>query len=259
MKKILVLGHKGMLGHIVENYLSSNNKFQIRNIIERWPSKSFKQSIRSFCEEEHGDFIINCIGAIHQKTNSFDINTSLPIWLEKNTNTNYSKCKIIHPGTDCELDNDDYGISKRKASEFIIGNGLITKIIKTSIIGPELSSRASLFEWFINNNNNQIDGYSKCYWNGNTTLQWSIICEDMINNWDNYNILSIPATACITKYELLNTIKKIFNKKIIINKKEFPKIDKCLKGNVNVPLIAKQLLELKKYINKPPYLNLTTN
>ena len=49
MKKILVLGHKGMLGHIVENYLSSKKNFQTKNITERWPTKSFKKSIHNFC------------------------------------------------------------------------------------------------------------------------------------------------------------------------------------------------------------------
>lgn len=245
-----------MLGHIVENYLSSKKNFQTKNITERWPTKSFKKSIHNFCGLDNGDFIINCIGAIHQKTNSFDVNTSLPIWLDKNIST---KCKIIHPGTDCEDDNDDYGISKRKAAEFILGAGSVTKIIKTSIIGPELASKVSLLEWFINNNDNQVDGYSEYYWNGNTTLQWAKISEDMINNWNKYNTLSIPATDCISKCELLLTIKKIFNKKILIREKIFPSINKCLKGNINVPSINEQLLDLKKYISDPYYINASIN
>ena len=56
---------------------------------------------------------------------------------KRDENTN---CKIIHPGTDCEMDDDDYGNSKRIASEWIKSSGQNTKIIKTSILGPELNT-----------------------------------------------------------------------------------------------------------------------
>ena len=53
-------------------------------------------------------------GRVPQKTNDFSINWEIPIWLNENTN-----CKIIHPATDCEHDSSDYGISKRKGSDYI--------------------------------------------------------------------------------------------------------------------------------------------
>ena len=49
--------------------------------------------------------------------------------LEENTN-----CKIIHPSTDCEMDNDDYGLSKKKAADYIKNKGTKTKMLQTSII-----------------------------------------------------------------------------------------------------------------------------
>jgi len=253
MKKILILGHVGMLGHMVSNYFSYVKNWNISTISSRWPSQSFKESVTQFWEKDNGDYIINCIGAIHQKTSSFDVNIDLPIWLDKNINGQISSCKVIHPGTDCEMDNDNYGNSKRKASDFILNYGSVTKIIQTSIIGPEIKSRASLFEWFINNKNNKIDGYNKFYWNGNTTLQWSKICADIIINWDNYNRLSIPASKCISKYELLKIMQGVFLKKIIIVKKNKPKINKCLKGNITVSPINIQLIELKKYMSNSFY------
>ena len=106
----------------------------------RWPSSKFKNHIKKF----DGDYIINCIGAIHQRTNQFNINWELPQWLDENAN-----CKIIHPGTDCEMDDDDYGNSKRIAAEWIKSSSKNTKIIKTSILGPELNTKASLMEWFL--------------------------------------------------------------------------------------------------------------
>ena len=168
------------------------------------------------------------------KTNKFNINWEIPIWLENNTN-----CKIIHPSTDCEMDDDDYGNSKRKAANFIKSKGTKTKMIQTSIIGPEINSNASLLEWFLSQEN-EVFGYTKALWNGNTTLEWSKWCLNLINNWDNYQKLNILQSNTVSKYELLNLIKKIYQKDIIIQKKELGK-DKTLKGNIITKNIEEQL------------------
>jgi dTDP-4-dehydrorhamnose reductase len=196
--KVLVLGHKGMLGHMVAMYLRSKD-IEVVTINTRWPMS--QQEILSF----DGNFIINCIGAIPQRTNKFDINWELPIWLDK-----YSPCKIIHPGTDCEMDNDDYGLSKKRAADYICESANKTKILKTSIIGPELNSNASLLEWFLSQED-QVYGYTKAIWNGNTTLEWSKQCFKLINNWDTYKILTILEGEQISKYDMLSNIKEIFN------------------------------------------------
>lgn len=248
MNKILVLGHNGMLGHIVCQYLKKKDDCNVLINDQRWPLNSFKKKIFEFSSQTNS-FIINCIGAIPQKVEKYDINTDLPLWLEKNINPNFN-CRIIHPGTDCEMDNDDYGISKKKASDFILNKGQFTKIIQSSIIGPELNHKKSLFEWFINNQEEKIEGYSNFYWNGITTLKWVEICYDLIINWDKYKVLTIPATECISKYELLNIMKKIFDKKIKINKNYEIKVNKCLKGNLFVSSINDQLVDLKNYMSK---------
>ena len=107
------------------------------------------------------DVIINCIGAIPQKVDKFDINWEIPIWLNENTN-----CKIIHPATDCEIDISNYGLSKKRATDYIKNYGKSTKIIQTSIIGPELNSNDSLLEWFLSQRG-EVYGYTKVY------MEWS--------------------------------------------------------------------------------------
>ena len=113
-----------MLGHTVLKYLSKQNN-TVKTTDHRWSDEGFVRDLISF----NGEFIINCIGSIPQRTDDFVINYDLPIWLDKNT-----KCNIIHPGTDCEMDDDYYGISKKNASDYIKIDGKRTKIIKTSII-----------------------------------------------------------------------------------------------------------------------------
>ena len=250
--KVLVLGHKGMLGHMVHKYLSTKNDYELVTTDLRWPSKEFKDYIIDFWYAQDGDYIINCIGAIHQRTSDFDVNTELPIWLDDNIDYNLSSCRVIHPGTDCEIDDDDYGNSKRKATEYLIEKGCMTKIIKTSIIGHELNTKASLLEWFLNVSDEEINGYADYHWNGNTTLQWAKICYDIMNNPREYDLLTIPTTECISKCRLLEIMRDVYDKEITINRNYDIKVNKCLIGNTKVPVpnIKEQLIEMKKFCNE---------
>lgn len=236
--KVLILGHKGMLGHMLEKYLTTL-EFQISTTDLRWPSKEFK----NFIVEFEGDFIVNCIGAIHQRTNQFDINFELPEFLDQRAN-----CKIIHPGTDCEMDSDNYGLSKKRASDWIKNFGCKTRIIKSSILGPEINHKVSLFEWFLKQNE-EVKGYSEYYWNGNTTLTWAKHCVELMNNWDENPIELVLEGECISKYKLLLLIREVFQKEIVVTPITQPKNNKCLKGNIRTPLIKQQLIELKNFIS----------
>lgn len=231
MNNILILGHKGMLGHMVYNTLSKIRDLNISITQQRFPN--FTKS--TFDKQ---DFVINCIGAIPQRTNNFKVNYELPTWLVENIS-----CKIIHPGTDCEMDNNDYGLSKKKASDFILDKGQNTKILKSSIIGPELNSNSSLLEWFLSQEK-EVFGYTKAIWNGVTTYEWSKQCLELINNWSTYKSLTTLSSDPISKYELLNIIKNVYNKDINIIPKELGK-DKTLIGDIKTGNIKKQIIELK--------------
>jgi len=235
--KVLVLGHKGMLGHMVKKYLHTSD-VNVITTTDRWPDN--KTFIRNF----DGDYIINCIGAIPQRTTNFDINWQLPIWLDLN-----SPCRVVHPGTDCEMDSDDYGISKNIAADYIRNLSRQTKSIKTSILGPELNSNASLLEWFLSQKG-VVYGYSKAIWNGNTTLEWSKQCLELMNNWNSPKYLNesiIQSAEYVTKFGLLILIKKVFNKDdVTIHSKALGE-DKCLEGSIQTKAIEQQLEELKKF------------
>jgi len=233
MKKIIVLGHNGMLGHMVFKVLSKEKNLNVTILNSRfpdWDRSSF----------DGADFVINCIGAIPQKTDNFDINWELPIWLENNLNT-----KIIHPSTDCEIDKDNYGISKKKASEFLLNIGTKTKILKASIIGPEINTKASLFEWFLSEEDD-VFGYTNAIWNGVTTYEWAKQCVRLVNDWNSYNKLTILSTNPISKYQLLNILKEIYSKDIKIIPMDRGK-DKTLNGDIKTKNIELQLKELKNF------------
>ncbi len=239
--KVLVLGHNGMLGNAVFKYLTQKG-LELVTTKHRWPSAEFKEIVST----SDVQVVVNCIGAIPQRKKIFNVNYELPKWLDEN-----AKCKIIHPGTDCEIDDDEYGVSKRQAVNYIIEKGKNTKIIKTSIIGHEVNSKASLLDWFLNEEGS-VRGYNNHYWNGNTTLQWAKVCFEIINSWDKYDTLTIIESERISKFELLNIISNVYEKDIIIEDYTHPKTvnNKCLKGNIIAPSLSKQLSELKGFYKK---------
>ena len=100
--RVLILGHTGMLGNAVWRYLirESEPDTELRTSVTeetqiiaglRWPNEDFKDVLKNY----DGDYVVNCIGAIPQRTNKFEINYELPIWLDENVD-----CRIIHQATD---------------------------------------------------------------------------------------------------------------------------------------------------------------
>ena len=98
MQKVLVLGHKGMLGNAVYSYfLTRQGDFELLTTSTRWGTEEFKDVLT----KTDAEIIINCIGLIPQKKPSNldyrKVNIDLPVFLES-----LGK-KIIHPSTDCEF------------------------------------------------------------------------------------------------------------------------------------------------------------
>ena len=83
-------------------------------------------------------------------------------------------------------------------------------------------------------------------WNGNTTLEWAKQCLFLMENCENQDIFSILENESISKYDLLNIIKEVFNKKIEIIPKEIGE-NRCLVGIIKTNNIKTQLLELKNF------------
>ena len=234
--KVLVLGHSGMLGNTVCDYLRGLDDISIVTTRHRWPTESFKTSIKNF----GGDYIINCIGAIPQRTDKFGVNYELPIWLDKNVT-----CRVIHQDTDARRDEDDYGFSKAEASRYLAMDGKRTKMLKTNVMGHD-KSKVCLLDWFLNSEG-EVFGYTESYSNGSTTLEWSKQIYKMMNNWERYAKCTTISTKCISKYELLNLFKEVYNKDIVINKKTDLQNNRCLKGQIQVPSLREQLKELKEF------------
>lgn len=261
--KILVLGHKGMLGNAVYKYFTRGS-LEVETIDDlKWDSNEFKRTVSN----SEAKFIINCIGAIPQKKPSDDyyelLNVQLPMFLETTGK------KILHPSTDCifsgkleypnlyeKTDKPDaydlYGKSKAKIDNLIQRNFINTKIIRTSIFGHELSGHVSLLDWFLGTDDKEIiNGYSNYYWNGISTLQWAKEADKLLARWDRMPCVTQLGSEEMPKSEFLRLIAGVYNKPNQINDfKMVVDTNKMLKSDYELPTLEQQLHDLKKFYGK---------
>lgn len=237
--KILVLGKKGMLAHVVIDHLSQ--KYDVD-----------AESLRKFPVEcldlAKYDIVINCVGILVKESElrkdlATYYNTYLPHYLSSNT-----PGKVIHISTDCVFDDTFYGKTKKLGE--LDNSKDVT--LRTSIIGPELNPKGSgLFNWFYLQKR-PVNGYQKAMWNGVTTIQLAK-CIDEVINQNLSGIQNIVTKDGISKYDILSIISRRFGKNLVINgvaKGE----DKRLKPttNIELPDYETQIREMENYIDARP-------
>ncbi len=261
--RILILGHKGMLGRAVLQHFTKTTKHSIATLPVRYGEPNFLESII----EINPDFIINCIGKIPQKKPGTEaeystINTELPLLLDT------LNIKIVHPTTDCEFKGDIppgasydkvairdaedvYGKTKAVASKELEEAGKNTKIIRTSIIGHEENTSVSLLDWFLSQTGS-VRGYTNHFWNGITTLEWAKQCQILIENWDTHPTLNqFGTTNHYSKFDIITLAKEIYEKDIeIIPFETEIAVNKCLVSDKDIKPLREQLAELEEFSQK---------
>jgi dTDP-4-dehydrorhamnose reductase len=261
--KAIVLGADGMLGHKIFQTLDSQFDdlagtirgkkeeghllpaiFDSKNIFEDISTNDLPY-LKSILESTSPDFIINCIGIIKQRATSNDkllsmyVNAMFPHWLTS-LSSNWGG-KVIHFSTDCIFSGsrgayiedsppdatDVYGQSKA-IGELVSHNGLT---LRTSIIGRELKYFSSLLEWFLAQEGKTIPGFSEVIYSGVTTNYLAktvgFIIQKYPTLYGTYQIASNP----ISKYNLLNLIKKHYKTTVEIVRTEFPICNRSLIGS----------------------------
>ncbi|HEY0948504.1 MAG TPA: sugar nucleotide-binding protein [Candidatus Paceibacterota bacterium] len=262
MTRVLILGHRGMLGDAVFRHLDSYADIECVTTSARWPDEAFKEAVLG----SSADYIVNAIGKIPQKGGTASdyetLNVALPLFLDS------VGSRVIHPSTDCEFLGtippgeryekdasrdaaDAYGRSKAKASAWIEEHGSHTKIIRTSIIGHESGTALSLLDWFLASEGT-VRGYSNHYWNGITTLQWAKQALMLIRDWDAYpRLTQIASPECMSKHDVLRIVAKVYGKEISLEPFETPEtVNKCLVSDAVLPPLKVQLQDLASLYGK---------
>lgn len=262
--KIYIFGSTGMLGRYVYDIL--NKKYQVKCITRKdfdIINDNFFKLENIMINLQNEDIVINCSGIIPQKVEYkqykqyIRVNTLFPHKLNEICEKYNSK--LIHITTDCVYNgkNGNYTTNSIHDSETIygisksLGEPENSTIIRTSIIGEEISNKKSLLEWVLSNKNKTIQGYTNHYWNGITCLTLSKIIEYMIENnifWK--GVKNIFSPEIVSKYDLCSYINELYelNIKIIPVENDYKNLTLSGINEFKIENIKKQLHEQKNYI-----------
>jgi dTDP-4-dehydrorhamnose reductase len=292
--KIMILGATGMLGHKLLQVLSREHRiagtirrnasdiaehplFSGINILGNISGENLEM-IRSAINEINPEVIVNCIGIVKQlpaaqdPLQSIAINALFPhqlakICIQKNI-------RLIHMSTDCVFsgnkgnytetdpsDADDlYG--KTKFLGELDYPGCLT--IRTSIIGRELDTSHGLIEWFLSQEGRIILGYKKAIFSGLTTLAISEIIAEIISDHPRLSGIYQIASEPISKFDLLNLVKKTYGMKIRIDPDETIINNRSLnpekfRKETNIKILSWEYMIEEMYRDPTPYAKIRGN
>ncbi len=269
MKKIVILGSTGMLGHKVFEHFSNLDGYEV---FGSYRTKSVAPTENSFFFDAESpdwsaipecDYILNCIGVIKpfMKNNTIGaikINSLFPRelseWCEKNIT------RLIHITTDCVFSGndgsyteeslhdclDDYGKSKS------LGEPTNCMTIRTSIIGEEKHKNASLIAWVKSQKGETVRGFTNHLWNGITTLEYAKVCQQVIDKEIfEIGLHHVFSPKPVNKLNLVRFISDRFSLDLNVQPFETPNVcdrtlssSKSLIGKLTISTIQKQIEEL---------------
>jgi dTDP-4-dehydrorhamnose reductase len=272
MKKIVILGSAGMLGHMVYHYLLSKNKFEI--IDASFPVKANEKSIllnvtekdavEKYIRTEKPDILINCIGilikgSMQEPSNAIYLNSFFPHQLSKILSETGGK--LIHISTDCVFSGKDgnYNDTSFRDADDVYGRskalGEINSpdhlTIRTSIVGPELKTNGEgLFHWFMLQQG-EITGFTNVFWGGVTTLELAKAIEYCIDNSSVAGLIHLTNGEKISKFDLLKLFKSVWKSNHLIIKEGYGKkgIDKSLAKSESFGFIVPSYSEMLGELN----------
>ena len=220
--KFLVLGCNGMAGHLISLYLKERghdvlgfarqkSKY-VDSVVGDAQDTDFLQEI---INKGAFDSVINCIGLLNQyaekdKASATFLNSYLPHFLAKITFG--TETQVIHMSTDCvfsgkkgQYTEDDFRdgetfYDRSKALGELEDDKNLT--LRNSIVGPDINKTGiGLLNWFMQQRN-QINGYTKSIWTGQTTLQLAKTMEIAAKEKAHGLYNAVPDSS-ISKYDLL--------------------------------------------------------
>jgi dTDP-4-dehydrorhamnose reductase len=244
--KVLVLGASGMLGNAVLRLFSQSPGYSVVGSVRSSAAMGLlpmtlhdkiicgveadsEDSLLTLFARARPNLVINCIGLVKQLAEADDplvaipINSLLPHRLVR-------LCKIegarlIHVSTDCVFSgtrgmyreedvadaNDLYGRSKYLGE--VDDPRAVT--LRTSIIGPELSTAHGLVSWFLSQRG-RVKGFTRAVFSGLPTVELARVMRDfVIPRADLHGVYHVSA-ASINKYELLCLIASVYGSSIDI-------------------------------------------
>lgn len=260
MKRVCVLGHRGMLGHVTARVLELAG-WDVQVVRERFQMKESKRFVEAILSTQ-SDWYVNCIGLRPGTQVNPNLLMEINGYLAKECLDHLpSKLGWIHASSDGVFApdrpqrgwqekpdaRDDYGISKIMGEEAVLKAG--RKVIRCSMIGPEMGPPRSLMGWFLSQTKPVI-GYTNHLWNGITTLRWAQICLELMEgrHADLGQLVQPGFMDVISKYDLLRTIRSAWNHAVEIRPVTSDRaVWRTLVPNLPCPPIPEQLRTLREW------------
>jgi len=262
VKKILILGGTGMLGHTLFSYLSAHKELdvyatsRITDGLAKWFPAHLAAKIRPMVDADNfdtviravaaiqPDIIINCIGLIKQLKMANDpltaitVNSQLPHRVSLVCRA--ADARMIHISTDCVFDGKkgNYVESDMSSATDLYGR---TKFLgevdyphcvtlRTSVIGHELKGSFGLLEWFLAQEG-KVRGFTKAIYSGFPSVEIARIIHEYVIPARNLHGVYHVSSEPISKYDLLKLISKRYGKKIEIESYSDFSIDRSLNSS----------------------------
>lgn len=191
------------------------------------------------------NYVINCIGALISQ-NSIEeqiyLNAYFPHILEDLAEKyNFS---VINIGTDAVFASNTHKVTE---STFpspsnvygmckLLGESQSNRSItfRTSILGINKFKNTGFLNWIIENKNGNVNGYVNQKWSGCTTLQFAILCHELINS-NNFSklrklspVFHFAPILSTTKFEIADAFIKKLSYKCVLTKAKGPTITRNL-------------------------------
>ncbi|MFY1684072.1 dTDP-4-dehydrorhamnose reductase family protein [Micromonospora sp. WMMD730] len=241
VRRVLVVGVTGMLGHAVLRELADDPTLDVhglaRSIDDRagcYPPHLLARivpavdvtrfdDVRRLVDELRPDVVVNCVGVIKQRPGVQDavptvtLNALLPHLLA-------DACaqvggRLVHVSTDCVFSGrrggyleddlpdppDLYGRSKLLGE----ATGASALTLRTSIVGHELTTRRSLVDWFLSQRG-QVRGFTRAVYSGVTTVEFARLLRTVVLPRPELTGLYHVAAEPITKYDLLRLVAEVY-------------------------------------------------
>jgi len=234
--RILILGGDGMLGHQLFKQWRGVHDVRVTlrrdladyaafGLFDRTSSyagvdvRAVEPLIRVFADFQP-EVVVNAVGIVKQRSDakdaipSIEINSLLPHRLAELCAVRGAR--LIHVSTDCVFSGRTGGYTEQSLSdaEDLYGRskflgevqepGCLT--LRTSIIGPELSRKSGLLEWFLAQRGT-IRGFTRAIFSGLTTRELARVMRMLVERFPDAAGLYHVSTEPISKYDLLCLIR----------------------------------------------------
>jgi dTDP-4-dehydrorhamnose reductase len=271
MKRVLILGADGMVGHVARIHLSGRG-YEVHSVARSqsadWDYLDLENenALFAYIAKVRPDVVFNCVGVLVKEAEedperAIRLNSLLPRSLSR-----MGPCmgyRLIHMSSDCVFSGaaGPYRESDRRDADEIYGRtkalGDIVNdrdlTIRTSKVGPELKPGGSgLFNWFMAQKG-RIRGFARAMWSGITTLEMVKAVDAAIAKGTT-GLVHLTNGQPISKYDLLMLFREIWGRDDIeIERDETRASDRSLLNTrpdyvYPVPSYRAMLEEMKEFM-----------